>query len=218
MTTASTRGETPRARRLSREDSARWYMSTPENPMVIGALLLFDERLPLEALEALARDKLVPHRRGNSSWRGSSGCQNALSHPRRRVRGTPERWPAQTGRPSTLAEAYRLQLDHARQAVPGNADPSRLDAEVAVRLRVVGHSPDVIVRAIREGAPAMRPDERRDWDAYTRRAADFAFSVPGSQLAAHLAPQRERLLKVEGHHHLEFDARPDESRRLGRSR
>jgi len=31
--------------------------------MVIGALLLFDQRLTLEALEALARGKLVPHRR-----------------------------------------------------------------------------------------------------------------------------------------------------------
>lgn len=49
--------------RLSREDSARWYMATPENPMVIGALLLFDQRLPLEALEDIVGRKLVPHRR-----------------------------------------------------------------------------------------------------------------------------------------------------------
>jgi len=49
--------------RLSREDSARWYMGTRENPMVIGALLLFDERLSLEALEEVVRAKLVPHRR-----------------------------------------------------------------------------------------------------------------------------------------------------------
>jgi diacylglycerol O-acyltransferase len=49
--------------RLSRADAARWHMGTPTNPMVIGALLLFDGRLTLEALEALVRDKLVPHRR-----------------------------------------------------------------------------------------------------------------------------------------------------------
>jgi len=49
--------------RLSREDSARWHMATPKNPMVIGALLLFDERLALGALEEMVRDKLVPHRR-----------------------------------------------------------------------------------------------------------------------------------------------------------
>jgi hypothetical protein len=38
-------------------------MGTPTNPMVIGALLLFDRPLTLQALEALVRDKLVPHRR-----------------------------------------------------------------------------------------------------------------------------------------------------------
>jgi diacylglycerol O-acyltransferase len=48
---------------LSREDSARWHMATPKNPMVIGALLLFDERLALGALEQMVRDKLIPHRR-----------------------------------------------------------------------------------------------------------------------------------------------------------
>jgi hypothetical protein len=144
--------------------------------------------------------------------------RQAIAADRERLRVRTELWPAQNARPSSLAEAYRLQMADARQAVPDNADPSRLDAEVAVRLRVAGHSPDAIVRAIREGAPSMRPGERRDWDAYARRAVDFAFSVPGSQLAAHLEPQRERLLRVEGRDHRELDARPDESRRLGRSR
>ena len=52
-----------RPERLSRADAARWHMGTPTHPMVIGALLLFDRRLTLEALEALVRDKLVPHQR-----------------------------------------------------------------------------------------------------------------------------------------------------------
>jgi diacylglycerol O-acyltransferase len=38
-------------------------MATPENPMVIGGLLLFDEPLALSVLEQLVRDKLIPHRR-----------------------------------------------------------------------------------------------------------------------------------------------------------
>ena len=49
--------------RLSRADAARWHMGTPTNPMVIGALLLFERQLTLEALEALVLGKLVPHRR-----------------------------------------------------------------------------------------------------------------------------------------------------------
>jgi Mg2+-importing ATPase len=52
-----------KAERLSGEDAARWYMGTPRNPMVIGALLRFDQRLSLEVLEELIRGKLVPHRR-----------------------------------------------------------------------------------------------------------------------------------------------------------
>jgi hypothetical protein len=38
-------------------------MSTPENPMVIGALLIFDQHLEIEALEEVVRSKLVPHGR-----------------------------------------------------------------------------------------------------------------------------------------------------------
>jgi diacylglycerol O-acyltransferase / wax synthase len=49
--------------RLSRADAARWHMGTPTNPMVIGALLLFEGQLTLQALEALVRDRLCPHRR-----------------------------------------------------------------------------------------------------------------------------------------------------------
>jgi diacylglycerol O-acyltransferase len=49
--------------RLSRADSARWHMGTPENPMVIGALLHFERPLRLAALRDLVRDRLLPHRR-----------------------------------------------------------------------------------------------------------------------------------------------------------
>jgi diacylglycerol O-acyltransferase len=68
-------------------------MATPENPMVIGALLRFDQRLTLEALEDLVRRKLVPHRRfrqhvveaahrvGRPSW-----CEDPAFDPRAHVR------------------------------------------------------------------------------------------------------------------------------------
>jgi diacylglycerol O-acyltransferase / wax synthase len=63
MVSAPADASSERPEHLSREDAARWYMGTPKNPMVIGALLLFDHRLALEALEEVVRDKLVPHRR-----------------------------------------------------------------------------------------------------------------------------------------------------------
>ncbi|HEX3697948.1 MAG TPA: WS/DGAT domain-containing protein [Polyangia bacterium] len=49
--------------RLSREDAARWHMATPKNPMIIGALLLFEQRLTLESLDELVVGKIIPHRR-----------------------------------------------------------------------------------------------------------------------------------------------------------
>lgn len=74
----------------------------------------------------------------------------------------------------------------------------RLDAEVAVRLRMTGHDRDAIARVIKDVAPALRPGERRDWSTYARRAVAFAFGVPGSRLTHDLARRREHLLSIEG--------------------
>src|ERR1051325_4612478 len=89
-----------RPERLSRADSARWHMATPENPMVIGAVLLFDHPLTLEAIEELARSKLVPHRRfhqhvvetahrfGRPRWRDDAAF-NLRAHVRKLKRSEP---------------------------------------------------------------------------------------------------------------------------------
>ncbi|HXS23314.1 MAG TPA: LPD7 domain-containing protein, partial [Gemmatimonadales bacterium] len=78
------------------------------------------------------------------------------------------------------------------------ADPSRVDAEVAVRLAVTGHSREQIVTAIGAGARAGRASEIRDWDTYARRAADFAFSPPGREMRERLVGHERRLLQLEG--------------------
>ena len=99
----------------------------------------------------------------------------------------------------SVAEAYRLHLEEVvRESAAPKTDPSRFDSEVAVRLRLTGHHREAICDAIKEGAAASRPGERRDWDAYARRAVDFAFGVPGSQLAHTFELRREHLLRVEG--------------------
>jgi len=58
MTAAAAKPE-----RLSREDAARWHMGTAKNPMVIGALLLFEQRLTLEDLDAMVLETMIPQRR-----------------------------------------------------------------------------------------------------------------------------------------------------------
>lgn len=77
-------------------------------------------------------------------------------------------------------------------------DVSRLDAEVAVRMVVTGHSREQIARAIFDGAPADRPGENRDWEHYTRRALQHAFGPSAEQARLRLEPLRNELLRLEG--------------------
>jgi hypothetical protein len=143
--------------------------------------------------------------------------QQALAADRVRLRAKGVQPEPATPAPS-LAEAYRRHLaaEVAHHPHPGSSDASRLDAQIAVRMRVTGYRRDAIAQAIREAAPMQRPNERRDWDRYAQRTADFAFSLPGSQLADHLARQRGRQRNIEDHQverafeerlggHLKFD-------------
>ncbi len=121
-----------------------------------------------------------------------------------RVR-TPEDVPQRVEwrqRPLTLEAIYDRHLAEVIQSRGGQrVDPSRFDAEVAVRMAVTGHARDAIATAIREGARANRPSESRDWDGYAQRAADFAFTPPGRELGQHLAGQQRRLARLEGREH-----------------
>jgi hypothetical protein len=125
--------------------------------------------------------------------------QREIAAARDRLHVERERLPVRSQVVRSLAEAYRLHAaDVARETVGAKTDGSRLDAEVAVRLRFTGHDRDTIERTIADGAQALRPGEQRDWVAYAHRAVDFAFGLPGSQLGCHLGRRREHLLRVEG--------------------
>ena len=83
---------------------------------------------------------------------------------------------------------------------PGSArrDASRIDLEIAIRMRVTGHARIDVQRAIEERAPEVRPGERRDWKEYARRSVATAFGVPGDRQIDRLPPSRTRWLRVEG--------------------
>ena len=83
----------------------------------------------------------------------------------------------------TLASIYERHVTEIRREQPDarRIDASRLDAEVAVRMAVTGHSREQIAKAILDGARASRPHEDRDWQAYARRAVQRAFSLPASK-------------------------------------
>ena len=65
-------------------------------------------------------------------------------------------------------------------------------------MRLTGHHRDEIAQAIKEAAPAIRPGEMRDWEAYAKRTATVAFGVPGDRLAEYLRRQGDRLRGLEG--------------------
>ena len=98
-----------------------------------------------------------------------------------------------------ISEAYRRHLEDVRE-VPRyrDADASRLDAAVAVRLRATGYDRDDIERTIREEVAKARPRELRDWTEYAKRTVDRAFGLPGRRELDALARTRDRLLALEG--------------------
>jgi Relaxase/Mobilisation nuclease domain/Large polyvalent protein-associated domain 7 len=132
--------------------------------------------------------------------------QRAIAAERERIRMTGAERPHDREHRSveirearTPAEVYRRHFADVSRERPGrHVHPSRVDAEIAVRMRLTGHHRDEIVRAIKEAAPAERPGEKRDWDAYAKRTAVFAFGVPGDRLAEQLRPQHERFRELEG--------------------
>ena len=109
----------------------------------------------------------------------------------------------------TLASIYERHVTEIRREQPdaSRIDASRLDAEVAVRMAVTGHSREQIAQAIIDGARASRPHEDRDWQAYAGRAVRRAFSAPGEQARLRLELIRDKLLRLEG--------RQDERQLLG---
>jgi hypothetical protein len=132
--------------------------------------------------------------------------QQTIAAERERIRmtrgeGAPDRQyrSAEIREARTPAEVYRRHhADVTRERPSQYVHPSRVDAEIAVRMRLTGHHRGEIVRAIKDAAPVGRPDEKRDWDAYAKRTATFAFGVPGDRLADHLGRQHERFRRLEG--------------------
>ncbi len=131
--------------------------------------------------------------------------QEAIAVQRRRLRppnGPDTRAPRVESRPEslTLASIYRRHIEEILRDQPRarRIDGSRLDADVAIRMAVTGHSREQIAKAILDGARTDRPNEDRDWQAYARRAVQHAFGLPGEQARLHLEPLRDKLLRIEG--------------------
>ncbi len=76
-------------------------------------------------------------------------------------------------------------------------DFSRLDAMIAVRMRATGHSPQAIMDAIAECAPAIRTKEGRNWQQYAERTANYAFGVAGDIALQRYEKHKEHWQRIE---------------------
>ena len=110
--------------------------------------------------------------------------------------------PVQTlgGASGDVAEAYqRHYRDILKRQQGGELDLSRVDAMIAVRMRVTGHAQADIEGALCQCAPVTRPKEQgRDWGDYAQRTARYAYSAAGDRQAAELGKYRQQWVTLEG--------------------
>ena len=118
-------------------------------------------------------------------------------------RPVPHSAPAAAG-PAVAAAvaAYRKHTEAVIKMQRGDSiDASRVDAMVAVRLRVTGHSEGAVAAAIQAVAPTTRTEQTgRDWQDYAQRTARYAFGPAGSAKAADLARYSQQWRTLEGQH------------------
>ena len=134
--------------------------------------------------------------------------QTPTKHPALRLRG---------GRRTSLRFApfpvllQRHSQDVLQRQQGGKVDLSRVDAMVAVRMRVTGHSQAEIEAALRQLAPTLRDKpEGRDWGDYAQRTARYAFGADGDRQAAGLGKYRQQWERLEGWEHPQQQQRKNE--------
>ena len=122
--------------------------------------------------------------------------QTPTKHPALRLRG---------GRRTSLRFApfpvllQRHSQDVLQRQQGGKVDLSRVDAMIAVRMRVTGYSQADIEAALRQSAPTLREKpEGRDWGDYAKRTARYAFGADGDRQAAGLGKYRQQWERLEG--------------------
>ncbi len=79
---------------------------------------------------------------------------------------------------TSSTSAYYAHYDNIRKHMHVE-DFSRLDAMIALRMRATGHSPQAVMDAVMECAPAIRTKEGRNWQHYAERTVKYAFGVAG---------------------------------------
>ncbi|WP_442857288.1 hypothetical protein [Burkholderia sp. PAMC 28687] len=110
--------------------------------------------------------------------------------------------------PGSLADVYRRHYEDVvgrqerrQHAGNGHVDPSRVDAMIAVRMRVTGHDQAAVQEALRQcspGAHGRSVGDGRNWNHYAERTAQYAFSPAGTRRFDQLGQYQAQWEKLEG--------------------
>lgn len=101
-------------------------------------------------------------------------------------------------------EAYNAHAKNIFQhaGAGGIQNWNRVDSMIAVRMHVTGYSKSEIQKAIKIGAPSMRPESERNkhkWEDYAKRTAEFPETLRGQQQVREYGSRyRDHWLRIEG--------------------
>jgi hypothetical protein len=92
--------------------------------------------------------------------------------------------------------AHRTEI--LRQLEGRRTDASRVDAQVALRLKMTGHDKDAVEAALKKLGPNYAAaNVVRDWSLYARRAVDYAWGPAGKQQEQLMLMQLNQIREVE---------------------
>jgi hypothetical protein len=101
-------------------------------------------------------------------------------------------WEIQRQKNARLATLAAGMALFGKVLSPPPESSSRLDAKVALFMRMEGHSRENVTEAIRLSAPELRGEEKRDWRRYAGRTVNYAFGMAGDMELARLPRQEQR--------------------------
>jgi hypothetical protein len=136
-------------------------------------------------------DWLRAHGQGRKAeqWRYRHTLEALPAHMR-------EAPPLPAGQKYDPVKAYAAHRQALLKDMP-DAEPSRLDAYIALRMREKGFTQELVRQTILQCAPQAQSEQtERDWRRYAERATDYAFGVAGdiklAKSAAYREEQREK--------------------------
>lgn len=131
--------------------------------------------------------------------------QRAQEKPQRAVAVAQDQQPVKVSGTTLSAQTeravagYRIHAKDVLARQGEGADLSRVDAMVAVRLRMTGHRPEAIERALAKAAPELRTEpEGRNWEDYAARTTRYAFGPAGDRDGVKLAKYQPQWCRMEG--------------------